>query len=79
MVIFLLAAGTMFIAASQTIIYTVRLWRGLFFTKYTARAYYFIEKPAYRPDIYTSDNNIRLRMPFFTLIIGTATAGRVVM
>ena len=78
-VMFLLAAGTMFIAASQTIIYTVRLWRGLFFTKYTARAYYFIEKPAYRPDIYTSDNNMRLRIPFLTLIIGTATAGRVVM
>lgn len=67
------------LAASQTIIYTVRIWRGLFMTKYTARAYYFIEKPAYRPEIYTIDNVVSLRLPFLALIIGTATAGRIGM
>jgi len=70
---------TLVVAASQTIIYTVRIWRGLFFTKYTARAYYFIEKPAYRPDIYTMDNIESLRLPFLTLILGSITGGRVVM
>jgi len=67
------------VAATQTSIYTVRIWRGLFFTKYTARAYYFIEKPVYRPDIYTIDNNKSLRLPFLVLLIGTITGGSVVI
>ena len=77
--IFYFSVATIIIASTQTIIYTVRLWRGLIYTKYTARAYYFFEKPAYRPEIYTVDNNTSLRLPFLALVLGTITGGRVVI
>lgn len=77
--IFYFRIATLIIASTQTIIYTVRLWRGLMYTKYTARAYYFFEKPAYRPEIYTVDDNISLRLPFLALVLGTITGGSVVI
>lgn len=68
---------TLLLASTFTIIYTVRIYRGLFYTKYAARAYYIAEKPISRPEIYSIDNNVHLRAPFGVLIIGTVTGGRV--
>lgn len=76
--IVILAARTTLLAASTfTIMYTVRLWRGLYFTKYTARAYASAEKITVRPVIYATDNNPSLWAPFGCLLLGVLTAGRV--
>lgn len=68
-----LLAGT-----SLTLTYSVRIFRGLFTTKYTARAYITNEKPSRRPDIYAQDSRLRLRIPFLCMVLRCVIGGRII-
>ena len=78
-ILFYFSSFTLLASSSLTIVYRIRIWRGLIKTKYTARPYYIIEKPIYRPDIYAIDNNTNLKTPILIISLGTITAGRVVI
>lgn len=74
----LLFGGGLIAGSALTITYSVRIHRGLVSTKFYAKTYHFLEKPAVRPEIYAQDSNKALRIPFITIILACTMGGSII-
>ena len=76
-ILVILTCRVLLIGSGLTTIYSVRLWRGLWSTKYFARTYIPLEKVALRPDQYAIGNP-NLKVPLTCMITGSVTGGSLI-